>query len=291
MAAIGDTAHPLVPDKAGAGDRAGAGDKARVLRLRILSALVLAPIALAAVWIGPPLLSALVVLAGAGMAWEWGRLCHRGKGGAALAILIGLVGASVTSAALDGYLLALILALAAALFWAASGQAGERLLAGIGVLWLTLPCIALLRLAAHSHGGRTTIFWILAVVWATDIGAFIVGRRVGGPRLAPRLSPNKTWSGLAGGVLCAGLAGVAAAALLGVPRVLWLGALSGALAVAAQFGDLAESMAKRHFGVKDSSNLIPGHGGLLDRLDGMLAVVPVVALLGLFGESNLLSWQ
>jgi phosphatidate cytidylyltransferase len=133
--------------------------------------------------------------------------------------------------------------------------------------------------------------WILAVVWATDIGAYLVGRTLGGPRLAPLWSPRKTWAGLAGGILCAGLVGWATTGWLGISPALPLVLLSAGLAIVGQVGDLAESLAKRRFGVKDSSSLIPGHGGLLDRLDGLLAVLPVVALLTMIAGRSVVTWQ
>ena len=121
------------------------------------------------------------------------------------------------------------------------------------------------------------VFWLLAVVWATDIGAYFAGRGIGGPKLAPSISPNKTWAGLIGGALSAGLVGTLAAGLTDSDATLLV--VGGMiLAVVAQGGDLLESWCKRHFGVKDSSHIIPGHGGILDRVDGLLAVLPVVFL-------------
>ncbi len=148
----------------------------------------------------------------------------------------------------------------------------------------------LLWLAPADGTGRSTLLWIFAVVWATDIGAYMAGRRIGGPRLAPRWSPRKTWAGLIGGAVCAALVGWGTARFLGSASVAPLVLVSAGLAIVEQFGDLAESAAKRRFGVKDSSGLIPGHGGLLDRLDGLLAVVPAVALLSLIGGS-VVEWR
>ena len=119
--------------------------------------------------------------------------------------------------------------------------------------------------------------WTLAIVWATDIGAFFAGRAIGGPKLAPVISPNKTWAGLIGGMIVAAVAGGAIAYVGHLPtRTYWLAPL---LAVAAQLGDLAESGMKRRVGVKDSGHILPGHGGLLDRIDGMLPVAILVAAL------------
>ena len=156
---------------------------------------------------------------------------------------------------------------------------------------MALPCIILLWLVQSGSASRGTLFWVFAVVWATDIGAYAAGRQMGGPLLAPRWSPRKTWAGLGGGIICAALAGWATAGVLGATPVLPLVLVSAGLAIVEQFGDLAESVAKRRFGVKDASSLIPGHGGLLDRLDGLLAVIPAVALLTLLGGGSVLTWR
>jgi phosphatidate cytidylyltransferase len=283
MAVTVDLAHPLVPDSATA-------RKSGSLRLRIVSAVVLAPVALLAAWFGPPLLSLLVAVAAAGMGWEWTRLCRGGRSDKSDWLVMGLIIAGVAAVALGSVTIGLGIAILASVVAAMLNRDAAALAAG-GVLWISLPCVALLWLAADPGIGRPTVLWILALVWATDIGAFAVGRALGGPRLAPRFSPNKTWSGLAGGVVCAGAAGAVTALLLGSSAIAAVVLLSGALAVVAQAGDLIESIAKRRFGVKDSSGLIPGHGGILDRLDGMLAVVPAVALLSIFGGSGVLTWQ
>jgi phosphatidate cytidylyltransferase len=264
------------------------------LQQRVRSALVLAPLPIAAIWFGSPWLPLLTVLAAAVMAWEWGRLCRRDCLGGTGIVLVGVVLAVVAAAALiaAGLAVAFALAGAAVVFWTARKQPGlDARWAALGAIWVALPCVCLLWLARDEADGRATLLWVLAVVWATDIGAYAIGRTLGGPRLAPRWSPGKTWAGLAGGTVCAALTGWATAACLGISPALPVILISAGLAVVEQFGDLAESVAKRRFGVKDTSGLIPGHGGLLDRLDGLLAVVPVVALMTVIGGRSILAWQ
>ena len=280
----------------------------RALQLRILSSLVLAPIVIGAVWFGWPFLPILTAVAAAIMAWEWGRLCQVGRSEAVIpsATRTGMVALHPSGLVLAA---ATLIAVAAAVFvttgvgigLSLAGASVVFLLAvrepdahpiwlASGALWIALPCVLLLWLAQRDASGRATVLWILATVWATDIGAYAFGSRIGGPRLAPRWSPRKTWAGLLGGMFCAALVGWAAAWLLGGSAVLPLVMLSAGLAIVGQFGDLAESVAKRRFGVKDSSDLIPGHGGLLDRLDGLLAVIPAVALLTVLRGGSVLAW-
>lgn len=252
----------------------------------MVSGAVLAPVPLAAIWFGEPWLAMLAAAAGAGMAWEWGRLCQgrawSGSGELLMAIVVAAVMLGAGRGVVDGVAVAVV---GAVFVWmlALGRREAEPVWLAFGTIWVGVPCVLLLWLARPENAGRATVLWLFAVVWATDIGAYVVGRGVGGPRLAPTWSPNKTWAGLVGGVVCAGIVGWAATLILeGVPA-LPLVAASAGLAIVEQFGDLAESVAKRRFGVKDSSGLIPGHGGLLDRLDGLLAVIPAVALLTLFG--------
>ncbi len=151
-----------------------------------------------------------------------------------------------------------------------------------GIPYVVLPITGLMLLRAAPDGFALTL-WTLAIVWATDIGAYFTGRTLGGPKLAPRVSPSKTWSGLGGGVLAALAAGALIARYNDLPAAcLWLGA---PLAVLAQAGDLFESALKRRAGVKDSGSILPGHGGALDRLDG---VVPVATAMGLLLVAGLI---
>jgi phosphatidate cytidylyltransferase len=306
-------AEPVAPPRRGS----------RALGLRILSSLVLAPIAIGAVWFGWPFLPLLTAAAAAVMAWEWGRLCRASRSDVGRSNVgrsnVGRSGNAAPGAMPTGMfastpsgvvLLAANVAAVAAAAFAATGiaiglcAAGAAIVFGLaarehgappiwlasGALWIGLPCVLLLWLATRDGSGRATLLWILAIVWATDIGAYGFGSRIGGPRLAPRWSPRKTWAGLLGGMFCAALVGLAAAWLLGESAVLPPVMLSAGLAIVGQFGDLAESVAKRRFGVKDSSDLIPGHGGLLDRLDGLLAVIPAVALLTALRGGSVLVW-
>jgi phosphatidate cytidylyltransferase len=286
MAATAATALPLAQAKE-VGDtapRAGAArPRAGGLKLRLASAFVLMPFAIAAVWFGGWALAALVVLAAAGMGWEWARLSGVASGLVRAAVIAAGPAAALLAAA-SAPLYALLLAAAVSVGVAALARdaaAPAPVWTAAGTLWLSIPCIALLWIAA-GEAGRLLLLWLFAVVWASDAGAYAFGRALGGPRLAPRLSPNKTWSGALGGLACAGIIGLAAALIVGAAPVAVV-ALSFVLSGLAQGGDLAESLAKRRFGAKDSGALIPGHGGLLDRLDSLLTATAGLGALLLLG--------
>ena len=219
------------------------------LSKRVLSALVLAPIALACVWFGGAAFAVIVAAVMLGLAVEWLGLC-RGSG--------------------------------RALLLSAPASPMSRV-AGAAMLWLRGDPVA----------GRADVLFLLLVVWAGDIGAYLVGRWIGGPRLAPHISPGKTWSGAVGGLLAAIAAGLVAAHVLSdaasLRRV--AGRSRRALGIVAQAGDLLESFVKRRLAVKDSGHLIPGHGGLFDRLDGVLAAAPVAAVLALTLGRGVVLWQ
>jgi phosphatidate cytidylyltransferase len=258
-----------------------------------VSALVLAPVALAAVWLGGAWLAVLVLVAVGGMGWEWARLCGYGAVGLTGAAIIGTGIGAVAAFALgkSGAVAALVAVAGSVVVFgmAAQRRGGEAGWTGAGTLWLTLGAVAFLWLRDASRDGRDAALLVLGVVWTSDVAAYAVGRTLGGPRLAPSISPGKTWAGFAGGLAGVGLIGGLVAALAGAsPGRLVLTCLG--LGIATQLGDLVESMAKRHFGVKDSSGLIPGHGGLLDRLDGLLAAALAAALMGLGSGAELRIW-
>jgi phosphatidate cytidylyltransferase len=161
---------------------------------------------------------------------------------------------------------------------------------GLGVAYVLIPSLCIILLRNDPAVGLQQILWIVALVIVADTGAYIAGRSIGGPKLAPRISPNKTWAGLGGAVVSAAIVGAITALVLGRPSIVPLTAVSAGLAIVEQAGDLAESAFKRHFGVKDASNIIPGHGGALDRVDGLIAVAAAVAGLNAMIGSSVLTW-
>lgn len=243
------------------------------LPVRALVGLLLIAVAAAALWWGGFAFWLLVAIAGIIMMHEWGGLhgaTAQQKKLAQYALTVPL--AIMAPVAAGPGFLAFGLVLGAMFFIAIVTRNGRL---GIGALYIGLPVLALLTLRTGEQG-LLLAFWTMALVWACDIGAYFAGRTLGGPKLMPAVSPNKTWAGLIGGVAGAGLFAV----ILTLSGLDWrLAAATPALAVLAQMGDLYESWLKRCAGVKDSGNLLPGHGGVLDRLDGLVAVAPVAALL------------
>ena len=254
-------------------------------RLRVLSALALLPVALAVVWRGGWVFAGFVALMVGLMAREWAGLCGRRfdqrsdrlAGGAVL--VVGLAAVLLGAGRPEAGLLCLLggALVAGVLAWAARSPPAWT---GLGVVYIGLPALALIWLRSVPDLGRALVLSLLLVVWATDTAAYVAGRTLGGPRLAPAISPGKTWSGLLGGVLGAALTG-ALTAWPGSGSPAQAAGLGAILAGVAQVGDLVESAFKRAARVKDSGSLIPGHGGLLDRVDGLLFAAPALALLGL----------
>ncbi|MBF0560435.1 MAG: phosphatidate cytidylyltransferase [Alphaproteobacteria bacterium] len=159
----------------------------------------------------------------------------------------------------------------------------------VGALYIGAPVAALLWLRAVA--GMETVFWLFVVVWATDIAAYLVGRLVGGPLLAPAISPKKTWSGAVGGITAAVAVGYGTAAVLHTSGVVVIMLASVGVSIIAEAGDLLESKMKRRFGVKDSGRIIPGHGGVLDRVDGLLTAAPFAAVGVWFAGGGVLLWR
>ncbi len=211
----------------------------------------MAPLALAAMWLGFPYFEIMVAVVGVLAALEWQRLIRS-----------------------DG------------------PQPGNFAWLIIGLFYILSPCLILVWLRDIDGQGRQIIIWLFTVIWATDIGAYFSGRTIGGPKLAPRISPNKTWAGFFGGLVFACLTGFILnryaepsfeiAEIIGACLV---------LSIVGQCGDLLESWVKRRFGVKDSGSLIPGHGGVLDRIDAILLAIPAAGIIVLLYEIGEVPWK
>lgn len=244
------------------------------LKTRTVVGVALISMAGAALLLGGVTFWILVSVAGVLMQGEWADLMDASPDQKRLSMFAVCVPLAIMSPWAAGpSFLALGLTLGAFLFALVATRSS---LIGVGAIYVCVPVLALLVVREQANG-LLLAFWTLGVVWATDIGAYFAGRTIGGPKLAPGISPSKTWAGLGGGVLAALVLGFALHRLAGLP--IHLAAWSGLLAVAAQGGDLFESWLKRRAGVKDSGSLLPGHGGVLDRLDGVVTVAPLAALL------------
>lgn len=251
------------------------------LRARIISALVLAPGVLAAAWAGGPLFSGLIAAAGVILAREWTRMSDPQGGDQAFAMAAaGAAGGAIAAAALQMPLAWSWIggaAIAAAIERGRrGGGAGPAISAALGVVYVSAPCTALVWLRLAEDGAER-VTYLLACVWAADTGAFLAGNLIGGPRIWPRVSPKKTWSGLLVGAAMAGVAGGVLAWAFAWPALISKTAGAVALGAAGLGGDLVESALKRRYGVKDAGALIPGHGGLLDRVDGLMLAAVVYA--------------
>lgn len=260
---------------------------------RTLSALVLAPIALLALYFGSPFIEIVLTVAAVAMAWEWDRICGEdsfGISGWTVILSLAVAGVAAWSRRFDIVSAALVLGSLAAYCAAAASRRSHPAWISAGPIVIGVPCAALVWLRGLPIDGFETALWLIGAIWVTDIAAFSIGRLVGGARLAPRISPHKTWSGLVGAIAVAAVWGLAFAEWADA-RTPWLLCLLGAIAaVVAQAGDLGVSWVKRRFGVKDASNLIPGHGGVLDRLDGMLIAAPALVALVLASNTGIFAW-
>lgn len=251
---------------------------------RILSALVLVALALASLWLGGRWFVAFWLVAAAALFWEW-----LGVIGAQRRVLSAGVGAGVLAigAALAGnaaFEFAVLTALIGALAIGILHRKEKPVWAGCGLLYAAILLLSVVSLRLSVYHGFNVILWLFAIVWGTDILAYFGGRLIGGPKLWPQVSPKKTWSGFLCGVSGGALAG-ALVLFVQIPAsqralAIYIG-LGLVLAAVSQAGDLMESAIKRRFGVKDTSQLIPGHGGVMDRLDGFVAASGLAAIIGL----------
>lgn len=270
------------------------------LFLRIVSALVLAPIVIGSIWYGKqiyynytiPLYTILLATLGVGLAWEWSQMFERKV--SVNTLIIALFSTVCVFMTESNPIFSLWFAVLGTTI--VFQKSSSKILYSLGMLYICVPLISLGYIYYVSDAiSREIVLWLFFVVWATDIGGYVVGKTIGGPKLMPKISPKKTWAGLLGGVLFA--VAVAYVFALYLKANNYLTASSGisftqlkvvllssaaVLAVVSQMGDFFESYIKRKLDIKDSSNLIPGHGGLFDRVDGLLFAAVLTAMIVYF---------
>ncbi|MBR0903262.1 phosphatidate cytidylyltransferase [Bradyrhizobium liaoningense] len=261
------------PDAAPAGARPAPSN----LVMRVLAAVVLAPLTIAIAYAGGWLWALLVTLVSIGLFAEW--LMVVGASSAALTgagtVVLAMMGAAVAFGALKTSIITGLIGGAIVTLIAR----GKFLWAATGFAYAAAALLASILVRKDLVNGFSALMFVLLVVWATDIGGYFAGRSIGGPKLWPRVSPKKTWAGALGGFVASLLVAVGFAAC-GFGKLAPLLLVSAILSVVSALGDLFESAVKRRFGVKDSSHLIPGHGGLMDRLDGFVAAILVAWIIG-----------
>ncbi len=246
--------------------------------VRTLSAIVMIPVPLLAIFFGYPYINLLVIAAGCMIAWEYEHILT-GKTGIFSTLISVAICLTSLLVDIDAVLMSLILV--AAITYLSAKKSGEKhsKLLAFGAVYIAIGIASVVWL--HRLTGMWTVFWLFFVVWATDIGGYIVGCTLRGPKLAPKISPKKTWAGLFGAMLFASLVGYGYSNYMGLNVTNYIIA-STMLAVVAQIGDLFESYVKRLNNIKDSSHIIPGHGGLFDRIDGLILAAPTAILIFMY---------
>jgi phosphatidate cytidylyltransferase len=258
------------------------------LQVRIVSAVVLAAVVLAITWMGGLPFRLLAALMAGAIFYEWSRMARFGATLKPLdflpdALMLVFLAALVVQEP-PARLLALLAVLILVAIVVSALRGGRWDAPGIAYAGLSGFVLAMLR--SDDRSGFVAILFLFAVVWATDISAYFVGRAVGGPKLAPAISPGKTQSGALGGAVGGVAAGLLLAALAGAGHLGWLGLVALVLSVVAQAGDLFESWVKRRHRRKDSSRIIPGHGGVMDRVDGLVAAAAALYVIGWLAGSS-----
>jgi phosphatidate cytidylyltransferase len=252
------------------------------LQLRVISSVVLIVAVLAVTYLGGVAFRLLAALIAGAIFYEWSAM-SRGAASARYQLVAAVLLAVVLFALLLGYSalgVFVLLGLSVAASLLDSGIGGQGLWTPAGLAYAGLSGLSLALLRDGDQTGLTAILFLFAVVWATDIAAYFVGRSFGGPKLAPAISPGKTQSGAIGGAVGGVIAGIALAAFAGLGNLPLLALVAFLLSVVSQAGDLFESWVKRRHGVKDSGNIIPGHGGVMDRVDGLVAAAFALYAIG-----------
>jgi phosphatidate cytidylyltransferase len=245
---------------------------------RLVSGVVLAVAAALILISGALPFAVLVVVVTVLLSWEWGRLVHGGDAAMLIAVHMATTGAAAILAAAGFVGLGLLALPIGAILALLLSLGGNSVLSALGVFYAGLPAIALIWLRSDPGLGLLAVVFVIVMVVASDTGGFLTGRLLGGPKLWPRVSPNKTWSGFIGALLASAIIGALFSFAVPHGGPLHLAIAGAALSLVAQAGDLVESAIKRRFGAKDSSMLIPGHGGVMDRVDGLVAAATAVGL-------------
>lgn len=262
---------------------------------RVASGVVMAVAAAAFTWAGGWPFAGMILAIGVVLAWEWSRVVRGPDFDVAMIAHMVAAGTAVILSAIGAIGLSILALLIGAILVILLTVGHHPALSSLGVWYAGLPAIALLWFRQDPVYGLAAVAFLIVIVVVTDTAAYFSGRLIGGPRVWPRVSPNKTWAGLIGALIGSALAGAGIATLLPHTSGAKLAALAALLALMAQAGDFAESALKRKFGAKDASNIIPGHGGIMDRVDGLVAAVIVAAMIAAFANiqapaQGLLTW-
>jgi phosphatidate cytidylyltransferase len=268
-------------DELGGGAGARADLRARLggdFAQRLVSGLAMGAVAALCTFLGATPFAVLVVVVTILLSWEWGRLVHGREGDMVIAVHAAAVGGAAVLAAFDKVGLGLLLLPIGAILATLLTLGRSSVFSALGVFYVGLPAVSLIWLRSDPQLGLLAVFFVIVVVVTTDTAGFVAGRLMGGPKLWPRVSPNKTWAGMVGALAASSI--IAALFWFAVPEgsAVRLAATGAMLSFVAQAGDLAESAIKRRFGAKDTSSLIPGHGGVMDRVDGLVAAASAVGL-------------
>ncbi|MBP5399403.1 MAG: phosphatidate cytidylyltransferase [Alphaproteobacteria bacterium] len=244
---------------------------------RIITALILAPLVIGCIFLDFPYYHLLILTIGGFLSWEWSNLVAAKEKQALYSTIYTL--SMATSVMLQSWLgIIIMIVMSSGLIFLKAGQEKHRLLVVLGVPYISIGVGSLMWLYYMTEFPHLMVLWLLIVVWSVDIGGYLVGTTFKGPKLAKKISPNKTWSGLIGGMIFAAFFGGFFAYIFQEYNHYYYAAFAAALAIVEQIGDLIESAIKRKVGAKDSSSIIPGHGGVFDRVDGLIFTAPVLLI-------------
>jgi phosphatidate cytidylyltransferase len=247
-------------------------------RTRVISGLGMGAVAALFTFSGATAFSILVVIVALLLSWEWGRLVHGREADVVVAIHVGAAGVAAVLAAFGFVGLGLLALPIGAILAMLLSLGRNSVFSALGVFYVGLPAVAMIWLRSDATLGLLAVIFVIVIVIASDTAGFLSGRVLGGPKLWPRISPNKTWAGMIGALVASSIIGALFWFAVPGASAVRLAATGVVLSLAAQGGDLAESAIKRRFGAKDSGSLIPGHGGVMDRVDGLVAAAAVVGL-------------